>query len=249
MRILICIAVFISIIASCRQSDRNKKYIEPENKWSTERIQKYFVDSIALRKANGKFGYGDSLNDFEKFSKIFLSDIKAKNINDPFIFAFNETYIDTTHIDKNKEWLRITVDPCFDIPYCMIVEKVNNRTKLTIKTTNGYGCYCSGYLNFFNTQFLPDTAFNDISKKLNELNFWKLENDTTCEKVVDGEHWTLEAIEKGKYNLIYRQSPTFCTSNETKILLSIANELKKASRLNDFLNVKMKTMKKVIGKD
>jgi hypothetical protein len=249
MRTLIYITFFILTIASCRQSDKNKIFVETENKWSSERIKKYFIDSIALRNANGKFGYGDSLNDFDKFSKTFFSDIKAKNIDDPFIFAFNENYIDTTQIDKNLEWLRITVDPCFGIPYCIVAEKLNNRTKLTIKMTSGYGCYYSGYLNFFNSQFLTDTAFNNISQKLNNLNFWKLGNDSTCEKVLDGERWTFEAIEKGKYNLVKRHSPTVCNSIETKTLLSIANELKKFSELNDFLNLKMQTMKKTIGED
>lgn len=249
MRIYIYLATFILIITSCKQSDRNKNIVGTESKWSSEQIKKYFIDSIALRNGNGKFGNGNGLNNFDTFSKTFFSEIKAKNIDDPFIFAFNENYIDTTRIDKNREWLRITVDPCFDIPYCIIAEKLDNRTKLTIKMTNGYGCYCAGYLSFFNSQFITDTAFNNISQKLNALNFWKLGNDTTCEKVLDGERWTFEAIEKGKYNLVKINSPLVCNSIETKTLLSIANDLKKFSKLNDFLNLKMQTMKKIVGKD
>jgi hypothetical protein len=249
MRNLIYTTIFLFTIVSCKHNDENRNIVGTGNKWSSERIRKYFIDSIALRNGNGKFGNGDSLNDFDKFSKTFFSDIKAKNINDPLIYAFNESYIDTTRIDKNQEWLRITVDPCFDIPYCIIVEKVNNRTKLTIKMTNGYGCYYSGYLNFFNSQFLTDTAFSNISQKLNDLNFWKLGNDTTCGRVLDGENWTFEAIAKGRNNLVKRHSPTVCTSIETKTLLSIANDLKKLSRLTDFLSLKMQTMKKKIGYD
>jgi hypothetical protein len=249
MRTLIFISFFILTILSCEQLDKDKKQIKNEAKWTAEQIRKYFIDSIALRNAYGIYGNGDSLNDFDKFSKHFLKDIKAKNISDPFIFAFDEDYIDTLQIDKNRKWLRIIVNPCFEIPYCIIAEKINDRTRLTIKMTNGYGCYYSGHLNFINSQFTTDTLFENITHKLNTINFWTLSNDTTCEKVLDGEDWTIEAIVNGKYNLLKRHSPTVCSSNETKTLLKIANDLKQLSKLNDFLILKKQIIKKTFGED
>src|SRR6185312_3841882 len=99
MKALIYIALSFFAISSCKPVDKKIIVLEPNKKWSQDSLRKYFKDSIAYRKYNGKWGAGDSLNDFDKFAQYVLKDIKAKNINDPLIFGFDENYIDTTKID------------------------------------------------------------------------------------------------------------------------------------------------------
>ena len=84
MKTLFYIALFCFLFASCRQVITQKVDPDTNRKWSTDSIKKYFKDSIAYRMYNGQMEEGDSLNNFDKFSKYVLADIKAKNIYDPF---------------------------------------------------------------------------------------------------------------------------------------------------------------------
>jgi hypothetical protein len=117
-------------------------------------------------------------------------DLKSKNKYDPFVYALEEPYIDTTQIDSSKYWFRIVVRPCFRLPYCFIFEKKNGKSFLTTKITNGDGAYYTGVL--ISTMRFPfgDTLYNKISSQLQSLNFWKLGKDTTCYGGFDGETWT-----------------------------------------------------------
>jgi hypothetical protein len=190
----------------------------------------------------------DSLNNFDKFSKYILSNIKAKNISDPFILGFDENYIDTTKIDSAKKWFRISVDPCFRIPYCFILEQVGNKSILTLKMTDGHGGYFSGFLNFLITHVYDDTFYTSISKRLHHLNFWQITNDTTCGPGLDGENWTFEAIENGKYNIVTRWVPMHCGNEITKQLAQIGLQLMKKSQFIDYLKVKTGADKKELEK-
>lgn len=228
----------------------NQKPIEianaPVGVWSNDSIKKYFKDSIALSHPADQIDLSDSLNNFAFFSKRFFSHIKSKNLSEPLIYSFEEPYIDTTSISKDKKWFRIIINPCFSIPYCITAERIENDTKLTTKMTNGFGCYYPGFLTFTNIQYKPDSLYNSISRKLEKSNFWDFTNDTTCAKILDGEFWTVEAIENGKYKLITLHSPDFCSSQQAKSIVDIVDKLRDLTKLNEFIDVKMKTINKVI---
>lgn len=231
-------------LASCNDYKTSDDILQPtKSAWSEERKWTYFQDSIAYRIYNGRQGAADSLNDFEVFSRIMFADIKAKNKFDPFIYAFEEPYVDTTKIAANKSWFRITVAPCFRKPYCLVAEKINNRTYVTAKMTDGDGGYFTGLLEFSTIKTFTDSIYNDISKELHKLNFWKLGKDTTCSEGFDGEIWTFEAIENGKYNLISRWVPLHCGNQETIQLGKLGVKIRDLSKLLDYVALNYKTKK------
>lgn len=222
--------IFLScIILGCSQPVDNKKLFN----WSENQKRQYFEDSIANRMYNGDWGAGEGLNNFTLFSKFLLSDIKAINIDNPYIFAFEEPYIDTSKKLPYKDWIRITVDPCFRIPYCLILEKRGKSSYLTCKMTDGYGGYYSGRLSFVLTQKLSDTLYNNIIKQLNSIDFWKLGLETS--NGADGETWTIEAIHNGKYNLVERWVPQSYGSTKTRKLGEIGMYLRDTSKLLEIL--------------
>ncbi len=237
---LLIIFLFVTII-SCKENP-TAEIVLHKNKlsWTEKQKRKYFTDSIATKIYNGRYGMKnnkDSLNDFDVFSRIMFSDIKAKNIQDPFIYAFEEPYIDTTQIDSNVCWFRITINPCFRVPYCLIVEKKLNKTYLTAKMTNGHGGYHCGTLDITTTRIFSDTFYTNISNKLHQLDFWKLKNDSICKGGFDGENWTFEAIENGKYNLIDRWVPQACGDSRTLQLGKIGIDIRNKSKIFDMFSI------------
>lgn len=246
MKTLINIAIFIFIFSSCKQTENKTVVADTSKKWTENAIKKYFRDSIAHRMYNGQMGQGDSLNNFDKFSKYILADIKAKNIDDPFILGFDENYIDTTKIDSSKKWFRISVNPCFRIPYCLIIEKFDNTSNLTLKMTDGHGGYYSGFVNFVSTQQDTDSLYSVISSKLHQLNFWKLKQDTTCGLGLDGETWTFEAIENGQYNIVSRWVPLHCGNDTTRQLALLGVDLRNKLMFKNYIQAKTEMTKKEI---
>ena len=196
----------------------------------------------------GKWGQGKKLNTFEYFIDSLYPEIRAINKADAFIYAFEEPYIDSTNLAKDKSWLRITVDPCFRTPYCIILEKKNNKSYLTTKVTDGQGGYYTGKLVFSLTEIFSDSLYNVVSKELNELDFWTLDKDTTCLGGNDGESWTFEAIENGKYNIIIRSVPLDCGNSVTKKLGQIGTMLRMKSNLVEILSIKTGVSKEEIEK-
>ena len=237
---------FLFLISSCGQVDKKVIHSQTNKSWTQDSIKKYFKDSIAFRMYNGQMGQGESLNNFDTFSKYILKNIKAKNINDPFILGFEENYIDTTQIDSSKKWFRISVNPVFRIPYCLILEQIADRSSLTLKMTNGHGGYYSGYLDFVSTRLFEDSLYFSISNKLHQLNFWKVTADTTCRGGFDGESWTFEAIENGKYNIQTRWIPLHCGNSVTKQLATIGVQLRDSSQFKDYLHIRTGMSKKEI---
>lgn len=223
------ILFLILIISGCSEKVNKEKTLI----WSENQKRQYFEDSIANRLYNGEWGEGDSLNNFTTFSKYLLSNIKAINIDDPYIYAFEEQYIDTTKKLPYRDWFRITVDPCFRIPYCLIIEKRGKSSYLTCKMTDGYGGYYSGKLSFELTQKLSDTLYDNIAKQLVAIDFWKLGPEPIDGG--DGETWTIEAIHDGKYNLIERWVPQAYGSAKTRKLAEIGMNLRDSSKLLEIL--------------
>jgi len=240
------ITFLILLLTSSNHVDKTRIVSQTNEKWSQDSMIKYFKDSIAYRMYNGQMSEGDSLNNFDKFSKYILADIKAKNISDPFILGFGENYIDTTKIDTTKKWFRVSVDPVFRTPYCLILEQKGNESVLTLKMTDGHGGYYCGYLNFVSTQLYGDSLYSSISNKLRDLNFWNIKEDTTCGGGTDGEGWTFEAIENGLYNIVSRWVPLNCGNDITRRLALIGVELRNKSQFKNYLQVRTGMTKKEI---
>lgn len=236
---ILTLGVLIAICAvSCKSNTSSKGIVDQNQEWSESKKIKYFQDSIAYRLFNGDFGQGQGLNRFKTFSSIMYPNLKAKNKANAFLFAFEEPYIDTTQIDKTKSWLRIVADPTFRTPFCITIELKNNRTYLTLKTTDGQGGYYSGLLNFSVTKTYSDSLYNNFSKLLHEASFWNLERkpgDTGCNST-DASGWTFEAIENEHYNIFELSDPLFCGSPEImrigqigQLLVEKVNSIKMAS--------------------
>ena len=232
LSLIIIIALGLGVSACKRKSDTNNKSEKVKPCLREEQKRKYFADSIAFRYGNG-FMERDSALKFSYFMRTNYPDIKAQNVYDPFIYAFEENYIEPAKIDSSINWFRITVDPCFRRPYCIIVENKLHKTYVTAKMTNGDGGYHCGLLDFSLTKIFSDSLYNDISKQLHELNFWKLKKDTVCGGGFDGETWTIEAIEKGQYNIIYRWVPQDCGDKTTRQLGQLGLQIRGKSKLLD----------------
>jgi hypothetical protein len=233
------LTIFILALFALGCSDNSKQKTSMDNlksKWTEEQKRKYFQDSIAFRMYNGRHS-GDSLNEFDNFSDRYYSNVKSKNRHDAFLYAFEEPWIDTTNIDSSKSWFRIIVLPCFRKPYCLTIEKKFNKTYLTSKMLNGDGGYYSGLLTFSFTKNFDSTLYNQVSGQLNSLKFWTLGDDTTCIGGFDGEGWTFEAIENGKYNFIRRWVPTSCGNSTTLQLGKLGLMLRDTSKMLNVLKV------------
>ena len=232
--------MFVSLVFFGCTTKEKPKTIENYSisEWTEESKRCYFQDSIANRMYNGSWGTGDSLNNFDCFIKTLYPEIKSINKTDAFVYAFEEPYIDSVNYDSDKNWFRITVDPCFRIPYCIIIEKKYNKTYLTSKVTNGHGGYFSGELLFSLTEIYTDSLYEEVSERLHEVDFWNLKKDTTCIGGFDGENWTFEAIEDGKYNIIDRWVPLHCGDSTTRKLGNLGTMLIKKSNMVELLELK-----------
>jgi hypothetical protein len=203
-----------------------------QEQWTEEQKRAFFNDSISIFR----IGSVDSSNEFSYFFKKHYPDIKAK-YSDAFIYAFEEPIIDTSQIDTAAHWFRLTVEPTFRLPYCLIIEKKKERASLTTKVTNGSGGSHSGTLALNIKYPLADTVYDNIVNQLKVLNFWALGRDTTCQGGMDGETWILEAIDKGRYNVISRWSPQRCGDSTTRQLAQLGLRIRERSRLEKVLAV------------
>ena len=232
MRHFIFIVLSVFLTLSCRQSNHTVK----KNNWTEQEIKQYFIDSIAM--GNGNYKNPDSLNRFDFFMKTFYDNSKAKNYWDEFVYALDEPYIDTTKIDKDKRWIRLIVRPTFLNPYSITLDKIKNDTKVTFKMTNGRGGYYSGYLTLTSFLYFKDTLYNSYNLRLDKINFWEIKGkDSTCPELLDGTTFVFESIDKGKYNVVYRQSPSTCISKEAQELSKIGGDLFEISGANRFWKV------------
>lgn len=232
MRNFITIISLLSLAYSCGQPmDTSKKY-----NWTEQEIKQYFIDSIAM--GNGNYHHPDSLNKFQYFIKTFYGNTKAINYWDEFIYALDEPYIDTTKVDKSRQWVRLTVRSTFSNPYCITLERIKNTTKATFKMTNGKGGYFTGYLILTNYSYFGDTVYNSCITKLNKINFWQIRGrDSTCQAVLDGTSISFEAMEEGKYNAVYRNSPWVCSSLESQGLVRMFEDLYHITDIEKYLKL------------
>ncbi|MEP7256027.1 MAG: hypothetical protein ABI666_09630 [Ferruginibacter sp.] len=224
--------LLILFLFSCK--DSVKKVDKPKG-WTEEQKRNYFADNFAQQYGFGQFNGNDSTKTFSHFFVTQYPDIKTGYSSNAFPYAFEEEYIDTTKIDSSRHWFRLIVKPCFRNPYCFIVEKKNKKVFLTTKITNGNGGTYTGVLIATLKFQFDDTLYDNISRRLSTSNFWKLGIDTTCHGGFDGETWTFEALENGKYNFIWRWVPQDCGDGTTINLSKIGLQLGKLSGLDDIL--------------
>jgi hypothetical protein len=243
MKLFYCVlfATICLITQSCNDNNKTIDKIQSiKYNWTEDQKRKYFQDSVYILNPNFGGESGDSINVFEVFARNMFADIKSKNIYNPYIYALEEPYIDSTKIDSGKFWFRIVVEPTFSQPYCLVVEKKANRTYLTAKMTDGKAGYYTGQLEFVCTKTFGDTMYNYISKVLHKLNFWKLRTDPIRHHGADGDNYTLEAIENGKYNIVRSWSPLYCGDRETFQLAMLGLDLLKISKLNQHIALSRK---------
>jgi hypothetical protein len=225
------IAIMTILFISCKEET---KKVEKLQGWTEEQKRKYYNENFAQAYEFGQFDK-DSTKTFAYFFKTQYPDIKTKYSAYSFPYALEEEYIDTTKIDSTRNWFRIIVKPCFRHPYCFVVEKKDGKSFLTTKITDGDGGYRTGILAVTLKFPFPDTLYNNISERLHSFNFWRLGQDTSCKGGFDGEYWTIEAIENGKYNLVGRWVPQDCGDSVTKELSKIGFMLGKQSKLDNIL--------------
>lgn len=222
--------IAISVTFSCQHRDEGSG--EPaikEMAYTEADARKFFEDSIAWPD-DKEF----TSEKFPRFLKRYYPELKTITRN-ALIYAMEEPYIDTFHIDTAKHLFRVTVDPCFRKPYSMIVEKSGGKSSLTIKVTNGFGCQYPGTLASTTKFRFVGQLYDTVASRLESLNFWALGDDTTCHGGLDGERWLIEALDKGKYNAIYRWVPQHCGDSTTRKLASIVQHLATESRLDAIL--------------
>jgi len=206
--------------------------------WSRDSIKNYYLQHIAsyefLNAQNP-----DSLWFFNIFSKHVLNIQHAKNGGDPLLFSFDEPYSDTTDIDPNKNWLRISVNPCFYKPYCMTIEKVDNTTILRLKTSNGRGCQNLGYLDFVNETTIQQSQFFDtLATQLENLHIWNWPLNVRCRSCTDGESWTIEFIKNGRYTIHLTDSPFYNKHPKDSVLSVLVANIRDAMKFHQYMSLK-----------
>jgi hypothetical protein len=110
--------IFIFLLTACADKAQEvvvSKKDRPDG-WTELQKRQFFSDSIAIFR----IGTTDSSNEFPHFFKKHYPDVKAK-YKDAFLYALEEPIIDTTTIDTTTKWFRLTIEPCFRLPHCVIV--------------------------------------------------------------------------------------------------------------------------------
>ena len=214
-------------VALARQEDSNRKY---------------FVDSFAYVYGNG-FNK-DSLHNFRHFFKTRYPEVNTPYAGDPLPYAFEEAYLDTTKIDTGKRWFRIIVDPCFGIPYCIIIARSAGRTWLTLKLTSGRGCLTLGQLYITKTMVVEDSLQDKLFQKLDSIRFWGIGIQPDCGGT-DGATWTFEALDRGRYKRVVRWSPGYCGEPAAIALSVIGGELGKLANLEDYRDLVLKEVHQI----
>jgi hypothetical protein len=203
--------------------------------WTEGQKRKYFNEHIAISSIPDPKP-NDNTVSFAAFMDKHYPDLKAINTDDPFVYALEEPYVDTTKIDPAKHWFRLMVSPVFRRPYCLTVQKEGEESTLITKITNGDGGFYTGTLALQMKFLFHDTLYNNLLRDLERLNFWSMPlHDTTCGHGVDGESWTMELIDNGRYHLVGRWFPEACGDSRTRQLAQIGLRIRTLSRLDKVL--------------
>jgi len=228
----------VFIFCGCVNKSETRSKTNISSPWTEVQKQKYFSEKFAFRYGWGD-GYfqNDTAETFLHFLKTHYPEVKSYHFHDAFLYALQEPYIDTTHIDSSKEWLRLVVTESFSNPYCFVLEKRNGKAYFTTKVTDGIGGQYTGNLRFSWTWTYEEKTYDSLFAQLQSLKFWHLPIlDTSCHGGTDGSRWTIEAVELGKYQYIQRWSPEHCGDSLTYRLGQFGVQLKKLSRMDAIIN-------------
>lgn len=223
------IIIYINLILiSC--GSKKTPALHQDIKWTDQQKQEYFNDSIS---------YNPDLDDkaFQRFFKKHYPEIKARNTDDPYPYAFEEPYIDTTQIDSPTRWFRVIVYKEFTLPYAFIVQRNKAKNILITKVTDGNGPYYPGTLALTLKTPLKDSLAQQLFHTLDSINFWKLPRYVNGHLFIHPQQWTIEAINNGKYNLIHRLQPGNSDDNGIKSLYNVVMKINEESRLRKILAV------------
>lgn len=221
-------------LTSCSGAPKKSNKLQ---KWTEDQKRKFYTDSFAF--SDREFpDRRDSIVNFQVFMDQYYPNLKAKNKYDPLIYALEERYIDTTKVESSTHWFRLTIMPAFRRPFCITLTKDNDRRYLVTKVTNGFGGYYTGTLAAEIKFQLQDTVYDNIFRRLQDIAFWKLPLvDSTCGPGFDGDWWTFELIENGKYNLIHRGIPQNCSDSPPRQIEELGLKVIALSKLDKLLKV------------
>jgi hypothetical protein len=213
----------------CRNSEKDV-YI---SNWTEEKKRTYFEDNIAYSMYNGRHQGKEGLENADVFLASMFDTINMAQHDNILLYAMEERFIDTTRLDGHGNWLRITVDPTFRIPYCLILEEQGKRSRLNAKMTDGSGGYFSGLLHVETLQYYSKEFGDSIFRELRALRFSSLSTHEN-RNGFDGETWTIEAILDGKYHGIERWHPQSSKEQAVNDISTIGTKLIEQSGIIDF---------------
>lgn len=219
--------LFLSI--GCRHTEREADTIQ----WSEEEKRTFFEDNIAYGLYNGRHQGKEGLENADVFLASMFDTTNMAQHDNILLYAMEEQFIDTSRLEGHRNWLRITVNPAFRIPYCLILEQQGKRSRLNAKMTDGSGGYFSGLLNVETLQHYSEEFGDSIFKEFRALRFSFLPINEK-RNGMDGETWTIEAIIDGKYHGIERWHPQTSKNHAVKEISKIGNKLFKQSGIVEF---------------
>jgi hypothetical protein len=219
--------IFLSI--GCSQTE---KEIDT-SQWSEEDKRIFFDDNIAYALYNGRHQGKESLENADFFLATMFDTTNMAQHDNILLYAMEERFIDTTRLDGHGNWLRITVDPTFRIPYCLILDQQGKRSRLNAKMTDGSGGYFSGLLHVETLQHYSEEFGDSIFSELRALRFSSLPTHEN-RNGFDGETWTIEAILDGKYHGIERWHPQSSKEQAVNDISRIGAKLIEQSGIIDF---------------
>ncbi len=223
--------VLLLVVFACDSPSEIKSDVIGE--WSEEQKRQYFKDSIAYRMYNGRhLEQSVELNNVDHFLSQAYGFQNEEFFNASILYALEEPFLDTNELIE-RTFLRITVDPTFLIPYCVILEQTSKGDILKAKMTDGYGGYFSGCLEITVQKNVSDSLVNAIFNDLDSLDFFSLPKEIE-ENGSDGESWTIELVRVGKYHALNRWSPNHVGDTATRQIGKIGSELLVRSGLIDY---------------
>lgn len=178
MRAALFMWVFNSIFfVSCLERGKEIKELHLEKtKLTEEEIRKIFIDSTThlLEYWPGMYSflkqhYPDIVNTTGLNNKIIQ-----------IIYALEEDFFNEHAVSYNRNLIRLIYQPAFSNPYSIKLEQKNGRTYLSTKVLSGKGAYYSGYLSSSYTRVLPGEVYKKYLKMFEDMNFWELNDDTSC---------------------------------------------------------------------
>lgn len=225
-------AMIFLILVSCNSKDIDQ--VDSPIDWSENKKRQYFKDSIAYRNYNGRYlKVANPLNNADTFFSKSYGLQSDYYLNTCILYALEEDFINPEELDTNVNFLRITIDPTFQIPYGIILKQEKTENTLSAKMTDGHGGYHSGYLDITLIQKVENDYTKQIFEKLEKFDFFNLPSHIKSNGS-DGETWRIELIRKGKYHSITRWTANHTGDSITREIGKLGMELLDKSKLFEY---------------